>query len=358
MHEQELISWLREQVGRPIPGWMVKHLRDDGFLHAEDDAEREDLINRTRKLLPLAPSARSASQSGARLPQPSESELRNLAKHDVLRRDAMSEYWAKDASTRTEVKRFRSDVLGGRLLTDEEARRFLESPAASMFSVRVLRDRGVDPVRHTSRVVVEDASGATYCATVGVNRSATLEFSADGGQRDVWTTRMGGRPLRLVVWTGSALQDLRRVATTLNYPWQEGDESFILTGATPRLSALGHSFNVHLASHGNRAVINLHVEPWVSAERVTALYRDLQKAILRHRHNRPVSERRVTLFRFVTEHTNEDGETESWRKLLPEWNRRHKKWAYKNVRNFSRDYWAAARLLLFPSYNLNIGGGE
>jgi hypothetical protein len=280
--ERELIAWLRKQIKREIPADVIERLRQEGLLHAEDGTEQRDALKRTRNLLKLNPSG--GPRSRKRLPQTSESELRNLARHDVLRRDALSEYWAMDAGTRIEVKRFRAGVLRGRLLAPVKARRFLET-------------------------------------------------------------------------SGDARETLSRVAGSLRYPWQPGEaEWFILTGEIPRVPALGHSFGVHVASHGNRAVIHIDVEPWVSAERVTALYRDLQKAILRNRHNRPISERRLTLFRFVTEHADDEGEIAPWRALLPEWNRRHKRWTYRNVRNFSRDYWAVARLLLFPTYNLNTGG--
>jgi hypothetical protein len=356
LDERAQIAWLRKQVDEPIPEDVIALLREDHYFTDEGDDALELLLRRAHRLLQMTVKTRREKLARTALPSPSERELRNLARSDVMRRDAISEYSAMDASTRIEVKRFRGDVLGGELLNDREALRFLESPAAQAFSVSALRTAGIDPVRHEAELLKEQGDPQkSYHAAVRANGS-TLEFSSTGSERNEWQVRLGGRLLSLRVWDGSVIHDLRRVASILRYTWREGEaEWFILTGRTPVLSALAHSYDIHVASHGNRAVINLRVDAWVSAERVLALYRELQKAILRNRHNRPISERRLTLFRFVTEHADDEGEIPPWRTLLPEWNQRHKKWTYKNVRNFSRDYWAAARLLLFPKYNLNMG---
>jgi hypothetical protein len=356
MDERARIAWLREQVGEPIPDEVIRLLRDDHYFADQGEDALEALLNRTQRLLQMTARTRREKPARRALPSPSERELRNLAKNDVMRRDAISEYLAMDASTRIEVKRFRAEVLGGQLLTEEEALRLLESPAAQMFSAKALRAAGIDPVRHEAELLEEQGyPQKSYRALVRAGGS-TLEFSPRASERREWRVRLVGRWLSLLIWDGSVTHELRRVASVLRYTWREGQaEWFILTGRTPLLSALGHSYDIHVASHGNRAVINLHVDAWVSAERVLALYRDLQKSILGNRHNRPISERRLTLFRFVTEQADEEGEIPPWRTLIVEWNRRYTKWRYENVRNFSRDYWAAARLLLFPAYNLNTG---
>jgi hypothetical protein len=360
LDEPELIAWLEEQLGGSVPTDVISLLREDSFLHVEGEAEQQDLLNRTRKLVQLTSVGqhRQADRRSKRTKLASEPALRALAKRDVLRRDAISEYWAKDASRQREVVRFRTEVLGGKLLTSDEAWEFLESPAASMFSVDELVAANVDPVRHSATFTDRDAAASPFPTLVFIEKPViTLEVGGERlSTRVERMIRAGGRWVRTYTSPGSVADLYRRVTEALErhkYPWQAGDAGwFILTGQTPVVAPLGHSINWHVGSHGNRAVINIHVEPSISVERVTALYRDLQSAILGHRYNRPVSERRIALFRFVTEQADDSGEIPPWRTLMPEWNRRHKKWKYENVRNFSRDYWAAARLLLFPEYKI------
>jgi hypothetical protein len=370
MDEYELTAWLEEQLGRRLSEDVLKRLRKDGYLHVEGAGELVDVLKRTRWLLQFNTS--DSKRTPRRRPTrklASEKTLRALAKRDELRRDAVSVYWAKDASTQGEVRRFRQEVLGGRLLTSDEAQDLLISPAALMFSVDELVAKNIEPARHHARVTTQEAEfRGAYRAVVQVKRPRVrLEFRVDAtdsnpwdGQRPLGTeelnVRVEGRVrVQARAWRGSVLHLVKQVAEALerrNYPWLAGDAAwFILTGQAPSIAAIGHSIDWRMGSHGTRAVINLHVEPWVSVERVTALYRELQTQILGG-HNRPISERRIALFRFVTERADDEGELPPWRALIGEWNDFQHKWKYQNVRNFSRDYWAAARMLLFPKYKL------
>lgn len=367
MDEHELIDWLGKQIGRPIPPRVLKLLRDDGYLHLVDDDDPIATLNRTRLLLQLT--SGDPPRRHSRRITVADKTLRAVAKRDEIRRDAVSEYWARDASTASEVKRFRREVLRDRLLTSDEAQDFLISPAALMFSSLVLAANKVDPARHKATVVKEEAKFlGPYHAVVHVEQPATdLKFEVGSTEHNVWDgerprgteqlfVRVEGRVrVEARAWLSSVVAELKRAADSLerhNYPWLPGDAAwFILTGETPKVAALGHSIDWRLGSQGNRAVIKIHVEPWISANRVTALYRDLQRQIL-GRHNRPVSERRVALFHFVTTHMDDDGKLPPWRRLLEDWNKRQPRYKYDNVRNFSRDYWAAARLLLFPKLHL------
>jgi len=362
MDEGELVEWLQKQVGRRLPAEVLRRLRKDGYLHVEDDDERDEALVRAQFLL------RFDVRESKRLKLPSEKALRTLAERDVQRCDAVSEYWARDAARQPDVRRFRKEILSGLLLTPAEARRFLTSPAALMFDADHLRGEGVDPARHDAMIVVEEATyRGPYRAVVEVlGPGVSLEFGRAASKSYLWDGERplspeelrvrvdDGRVVSVRPWLGSVVYDLRRVSETLErrrYPWREGDAAwFVLTGQTPIVMVVGHKLDWQIGSLGNRAVIKLEIEPWISVERVAYLYSVLQRRVLGG-HNRPMSERRITLFRFITERTSDDGELPKWRALMDDWNRLHgKRWKYENVRNFSRDYWAAARGLLFPKY--------
>lgn len=360
MDERELISWLRKQVGRRIPAEVIRRLRADGYLHTENDSERDEALSRTQFLLDFDP------PQSTRLKLPSDRALRLLAERDVQRRDAVSEYWARDAERQPAVRRFRDAALGGVLLTPGEARTFLASPAALMFGVDELLTQDIDPARHIATIKSEDARFlGPYRAVVEVTSPPVeLEFKVATSSSNPWDGVRPQSAIELAVqgedggvvtvhpWPGSAVDDLRSASMALKrYAWREGEAAwFILTGTTPPVVPFGHTLDWRMGSLGNRAVIKLEIEPWISVERVAYVYATLQQRILGG-HNRIMSERRIALFRFVTQRADDDGEAPPWRTLMDEWNEaRGTRWRYENVRNFARDYRAAARGMLFPKY--------
>ena len=138
----------------------------------------------------------------------------------------------------------------------------------------------------------------------------------------------------------------------IGYPWPKGAAAwFVLTGAEPEF--VRTTASVRLGSQFQLGQVVIKADAWVSAATVTAAFRQAQKRLL-GRHNRPISERRMELFRFVNRHRDAADELPSWRQLFSDWNSQRRTWPYKNVRNFSRDYWSAARLLMFPDYEIGL----
>jgi hypothetical protein len=66
---------------------------------------------------------------------------------------ALKEYLSLRASLHPLVRRFREEVLGGRLRTGQEAQAFVESPANSRFSSDNLNQKGVPIVGHVAEFV-------------------------------------------------------------------------------------------------------------------------------------------------------------------------------------------------------------
>jgi hypothetical protein len=102
--------------------------------------------------------------------------------------------------------------------------------------------------------------------------------------------------------------------------------------------------------------ITLKVEPWISADLVERVYKDLQHTLL-GKDNRRVGEKNRELFRFVIGRMGPGGSLPRARELVEEWDRRYPQWRYGHtdtdqVRRFRRDYNLARRLLAAPAYEL------
>jgi hypothetical protein len=115
---------------------------------------------------------------------------------------------------------------------------------------------------------------------------------------------------------GSVLDGLRKLSESLakRYRWKEEEATwFVLTGQIPWVSPLTGRVAFPSAPGFNQAIITLTVEPWVHAEMLAQFYRDLQHQIL-GRNNRRLSERNLSVFRFVMERTKTKAPSGPWDK--------------------------------------------
>ncbi|MEX2227476.1 MAG: hypothetical protein WEB52_13620 [Dehalococcoidia bacterium] len=362
MDESELRSWVGEKLGRDVPDAVWSLLRDDGFLNVSDDNGRDDLARRAARLLQVF-SSKSMQHRRARVVRSGEaSQKPALSAYESERALAMSEYYAKYAASLPEVRAFRHDVLGGHLLSEQDARGLLNSSAARMLTPVEFERHGI-PLVHDSEVLSQDyVRGERYCAVLSIS-PPNVQVEFEHLLKDVGTFwegmpgnyvlefRLKGMRHETTVFNGSVLDRLRRTATTLQpLPWQKGDATwFVLTGERPRTVPMQSNSTIKWSSFANSGQIELQIEPWVSAASVAAMYKKAQRRFL-GRENRPISARRLALFRLVTSETDENLEIPSWRVLMDEWNARYPAWTYKNVRNFARDYWSALRFIMFPDY--------
>ena len=77
-------------------------------------------------------------------------------------------------------------------------------------------------------------------------------------------------------------------------------------------------------------------EPWVPAKSVEQCYRELQQLVFDGKPNRPLKEKTLKLYGWVTARHRDREET--WRETMHAWNRNHRRWRYTQVTNFHRDY--------------------
>lgn len=342
-----------------------RDLLKGGDRDVEGRDELDKLIVRARKAMLLAVPVRlhrsrlrEALVASELAPEPP------LLAIEELRRDVLTAHWRREAERHREVRRFRWEVLDGSPLTPEQAHGWLGSAAVTTFSLDAFRAAGIDPVRHESELIASGYADGVYRADIRIaGRRALWKYEervdllqADpqyaNGRREMRFTA-GRTEERVVYRVGSVFAGLVWAAHRIVLPGHPADCEetiwFILTGEFPNALAAKNSWTHNERATHRIAAINLTLAPWVSGGTVLAAFRKMQSELLQ-RHNRPISERRLTLFGFIGDHEDDDGNIGRWRELLPMWNASHPEWSYKDVRNLSRDYWATARQLLKPEY--------
>src|SRR5262249_32755459 len=140
-----------------------------------------------------------------------------------------------DASIRNPVRGFRDRVLGGRVLTDEEARAFVTSPAVRLLSSAEFGEGGIPPA-HRAHLVADGMSpqGERVVTVWVVAARFKREFARPLVAQTVWRIGVGGETVE--AWPGSPLYELAELGRQLSeyYPWEMDDATqFVLTGKVP-----------------------------------------------------------------------------------------------------------------------------
>jgi hypothetical protein len=341
--------------------------------------------------------AQGSAQPNPRIRKPSKEIEPKLGAYEQDRAEALGEYIALRASLDSHVRYFRKVVLGGKLLTPEQSRTFVQSAANRCFDIAWFVKRRISMSEHYSHdysdgwAIDEDGLECRF-DDIYVNppgevfRKVTYE-PLDFSHRDILSVR---HLEEIPVEVGSVLDVLRKVSGRLAEfsarAWGEAEAAwFVLTGEATPVVALAGRIDTFPGGVMWRGTITLTAEIWVPAETVLRYYREMQKDVLEGRDNRPLSARSLALFRFVAEQVrnmvpeverpdyeaffDSDREVDvtpseeelqaskrvgapSWRALQQRWNGQcsDQKWRYEDVRNFRRAVLNAARLMLGPPY--------
>jgi len=177
------------------------------------------------------------------------------------------------------------------------------------------------------------------------------------------------REVRISVWPGSVLDNLREVSVRLaqTYHWDEALSTwFVLTGEVPPFWPIRAQLSrVHGRDYSD-VNASIEITPWISYKTLSEMYQRLQNDAL-GADNRPVSLRSVALFRFVQDRCDREGKQPTWAKLMQEWNQSKpagwdgeggkQEWEYSEWRSMCRDY-GRARLLILRQLAHNVPLGE
>jgi hypothetical protein len=258
--------------------------------------------------------------------RPGRSVLRefapSLSPEEIERAAAFEEYLTYTANFDRDLHRFRERVLGGQLLATKQACAFLRSPAAQIIPDSEFQSGGGDiPVISHHATLDHDERKRVHGkiwqrTTVSVNPpGTTVTVEEELNAQALPFVDEEGTTQALLVRTRSPLGMLRSLSEKLaeRYRWEPAQSTmFVLTGKIPSRPPIRASYERKNAGWGSRAletaqgVIILEVAPWVSAKTVHRAFRAAQSRIL-GRDNRPIKEKNLKLFRFVTERLEPTG---------------------------------------------------
>lgn len=372
MDERALRAWLAKRLNAPdvrdplwdylVDGWYVKDALAEGT-----DEGREKLLDAAKAQLALARALAGRTAPPGR----SETDLDTapmLGAYEIGRADAVWAYVAQQASSEPRLRRFREKVLSGRALAPDEVRHVLTSPATRLLTERHFAAAGIPIVGHRAAVVNrEEESTADGFRGVAI----TLRLEWPGGVHEDthrrWHRAGHPRPRPTLavlddarethevrVWPDSVLDELRKLSEQLaTWYGLRADQAarFVLTGELVPWMPVQVGVRGGLHPTHETAWVTLRVEPWVPAETVLRVYRDVQRRLL-GRDNRPVGDRSLALLRFVTEQ-GEVWTDLTWPAAMERWNRDHPEWRYETDRRFARDVKRAQQVLLFPKYRFS-----
>jgi hypothetical protein len=315
MNEVELRRRFDKEVSAPNKELLWKWLKEDHYVSEvcsgvsgweEFKAEAGRLANRQWQMFGrVKPPGRAA--------QPIvDVDLDDYEKECA---EVASLYLAKKASSLPEVRRFRQERLGGRVLTTEEAKEFLKREELSDLS-------GLDPREEDSYISWVNDMSAEELADLVTPEVSKRIYSV---QDEIFPDSYQSPPV-IVVGSRDRLDygGLIQYPTAI-FPWAPDRAGwFLLTGERPEVVPLRFSY------HRSRQVFTLNYAPWISEKTVRKAYRKGQK-VVQGGDNRRMKERILAVVRFVAEHTDDEGNRLSWSQLTDLWNEQHPgEWRFKD----------------------------
>ncbi len=279
-----------------------------------------------------------------------------LTEYELAHMEAIVVYTAYLAGLRADVRAFRRDVLGGHLLSEEQAEAFLCSPVVRFFTLDQCRAWGIPPVGHTASVVDYHEAPVRRFA-VAVEPPAQVFWVECTGEPKapllLYEDVLDKLPLP-EMWPGSIADHAQQLSEQLSrdYAWYEHEGAdatrFLLTGRRPLAPPFRMDHEFKFEEGRFQGEITLTVAPWLSSATIQQIYRRLQRALYGEPPSRR-SVRNLRVFQFVIERRASEGYRPPWSQLMVAWNREHPTDMYKDHRLFRRDFHrAAAHLLAIP----------
>jgi hypothetical protein len=248
-------------------------------------------------------------------------------------------YLAKKAASRPEVRRFRQERLGGKLLTTEEAEEFLrEELKGDVPDDSPLSELDEMWIGYLSDVGLAELLGFFQPAVTPADASSPdLLFPYESSDSMLVMTREKRENI------AKNFRDLCLYVVAI-FPWNIDEAAlFLLTGECPEVVPL------QLSYHRRRRVFTLNFAPWISEKTFRKAYRKCQK-VVQGGDNRRIKERTLAVMRFVIKHTNDEGKRLlSWSQLTDLWNEEHPgEWSFKGRSALRKAYLRAEKELARP----------
>ena len=250
--------------------------------------------------------------------------------------ETVSLYLAKKAASLPEVRRFRQERLGGKLLTTEETEEFLrEELKGDVPDDRPLSELEEMWIAYLSHMDLEELLEFIQPVVSPADASSPdLLFPYESPGMLVMTREKREK-------IAKNFRDLCLYVVAI-FPWNLDEAAlFLLTEECPEVVPL------QLSYHRRRRVFTLNFAPWISEKTFRKAYRKCQK-VVQGGDNRRMKERTLAVMRFVTEHTDDEGKRLlSWSQLTDLWNKEHPgEWDFKGRSGLRRAYLRAAEELV------------
>jgi hypothetical protein len=260
---------------------------------------------------------------------------------------ALSLLVAQEAAKEVSVQRFRSEVLGDKLLSLESVEGWIQEEA-KLDGPHTWWLSGVPLPREYPMDVLMEAF-LQHGIFEREERPLGLELQASPRPEDftfhflAYGVPGSEEKKEIPVSVNGLLERLRTLSIPLaeEYGWNEAEATlFILTGAVPEIKAVTSTFQSRRISALSRIVLTL--DPALSPKEVAEQYRRIRQEVIPGRH-RDLSEKHMQLALFAANRS----EGQTWVDKMAEWNKTHAaEWKYEEVANFAHDCLQARRRLL------------
>ena len=384
-HEENVRRRVQRELGYGLPNDRWKFLimgvipMDPTLSKASEEDEKfdaQEIVKKEKRLYAFLRERDSNSQRAPISRSHVPTSKRLLTDHETQRSRVLSLHTSRQAEYCEEVRLFRTQYLGGKLLTHSEAVSFMRSPANAYLTAEEMQAHGIPFIGHTAEVIGRDCSLQTVPRRfLGEHKSrfrfevtllvtppgATIRVRFRSGESSFYCSLRScllgnlsftpdrgnlGSVESVEVRSGSVLDELRLISEYLSerhYWYDKTVPGFVLSGIRPLLAPIQFR---HDASAYFHDTVKIEAPIWVTAETVKQHFSLMQRALLKRRH-RSISGRMLELFQFVQERgeplKNARG---AWDKLWLEWNSSHPEKQYGAVRQFRRDYRERARKAL------------
>ncbi|MGB9792513.1 MAG: hypothetical protein ACPLTR_08065 [Thermacetogeniaceae bacterium] len=226
------------------------------------------------------------------------------------------------------IKKFRREVLKGKLLQPEEMEAWIEEKRKQDGTpTRFLKIRAKDiavsidekswwPLKITPVFDEEDV--------IGVEHVYLFYPSRNGGLKQV--------PINVDGILGRLKAVAVDIVTYHCTVWKEAEAvAFILTGRVPFLPKV--RYKISFSSNGTPCWVTLNLDARTTPQELAKEYTKIRRRVMGSYHHKPLSGKNLKLAEFTAE--RKEGLT--WGQLMKKWNEEYPQWEYKNYRLFCRD---------------------
>lgn len=334
---QEWRKKVQKKLGK-IPDVVWKRVIERGYIdtaNEEENMEKGAGLSYLIEVIGPLLDDYEAFSSSPRLPTPKPDKDLPLVEIEPDRRfKALTDIIATLSNRDEDVRNFRDEVLGGKLLSPEEVPKWIETQKAKeshtvTVSIDVTAGDGWEDrfLEKAKQVVERRRSGKQdWLLCIGSICTHTLDYTVPGQE---WIRRV-------VINKDGPLGRLKRLAESFKDFWPETlAVHFILTGEAYPVSR--GRITKRLTNRASK--IMLELSPYFTGTEIKELYlkerKELLKVAMGKTKVRELKDRHIELAVFGVK------ELGSWTKKMQKWNVKYPQWKYSNKSTFARDVRAA-----------------